>query len=93
MRSSSRGRKTRGKGSTGHGHGNRGKASQTQENYGIIATNVTPHSVQSSRQPVDYVSLNDGYEDETPSPSKKDARSHTGPGVLPQQHGYLLTSV
>ena len=49
-RSGSRGRKTGGKGSTGRGCGNHGKASQTlsesrQENYGIIATNVTPRSV------------------------------------------------
>ena len=97
-RSSSHGRKTGIKGSTGRGRGNRGKASQTlsesrQENYFIIAANVTLHSVRSSRQPIDYVSLNDGYEDEIPSPPKKDARSHMGPRVLPRQHGYLLTSV
>ena len=49
-RSGSCGRKTAGKLSTGRGRGNHGKASQTlskprQENYGIIATNVTPRSV------------------------------------------------
>ena len=38
------------------------------------------------------MSLNDGYKDETPSKvhPKKEARSHTDPRVLPQQHGYLL---
>ena len=87
-RSGSRGRKTGVKGSTGRGHGNHGKASQTlsesrQENYGIIATNVTLHSVQSSRQPIDYVSLNDGYEDETPSPSKKRRKESHRPRSAP----------
>ena len=89
-RSGSRGCKTGGKSSTGSGHGNHGKASQTlsesrQKNYGIPATNVTLRTVRSSRQPIDYVSLNDSYEDETLSLSKKDTRSHIGPGVLLQQ--------
>ena len=87
-RSGSRGRKTTRKGSTGRGHGNRGKASPTlsksrQENYGIIATNVTLHSVQSSRQPIDYVSLNDSYEDDTPSPSKKRCKESHRPRSAP----------
>ena len=87
-RSSSPGHKTGIKGSTGHGHGNRGKASRTlsesrQENYGIIATNVTLHSIQSSRQPIDYVSLNDGYEDETQSPSKKRCKESHRPRSAP----------
>ena len=87
-RSGSRGRKTGGKSSTGRGRGNRGKASQTlsesrQENYGISATNVTPHTVRSSRQPIDYVSLNDGYEDETPSLSKKRCKESHRPRSAP----------
>ena len=87
-RSGSHGRKTSGKCSTGRGRGNHGKASQTlsesrQENYGIIATNVTLRSVQSSRQPIDYVSLNDGYEDETPSPSKKRRKESHRPRSAP----------
>ena len=87
-RSSSRGCKTGRKGSTGRGCGNHGKASQTlsksrQENYGIIATNLTPRSVQSSRQPIDYVSLNDGYEDETLSPSKKRCKESHRPRSAP----------
>ena len=87
-RSGSHSRKTAGKGSTGLGHGNRGKASRTlsksrKENYGITATNVTPHSVRSSRQPVDYVSLNDGYEDETPSPSIKRCKESHRPRSAP----------
>ena len=44
---------------------------------------MTPHSVQSSRQPVDYVSLNDGYEDETPSPSKKRHKESHRPRSAP----------
>ena len=87
-RSGSRGRKTGVKGSTSRGCGNRGKASQTlsmsrQENYGIMAANVKPHSVRSSRQPIDYVSLNDGYEDETPSPSKKRRKESHRPKSAP----------
>ena len=74
--------KTGGKSSTGRGHGNHGKASQTlsksrQENYGISATNMTLCTVRSSRQPIDYVSLNDGYRDETPSLSKKKRRKES----------------
>ena len=87
-RSGSCGSKTGGKGSTGHGHGNHGKASQTlsqsrQENYGITATNMTPHSVRGSRQPIHYVSLNDGYEDETPSLSKKRRKESHRPRSAP----------
>ena len=87
-RSGSRGHKTSVKGSTGCGCGNHGKASQTlsesrQENYGIIAANVTLCSVQSSRQPIDYVSLNDGYEDETPSPTKKRCKESHRPRSAP----------
>ena len=87
-RSGSRGHKTGRKDSTGCGHGNRGKASQTlsksrQENYGITATNVTTRSVRSSRQQIDYVSLNDGYEDETPSLSKKRCKESHRPRSAP----------
>ena len=87
-RSSSRGHKTGVKGSTDCGRGKRGKTSQTlsesrQENYGITAANVKPHSVRSSRQQIDYVSLNDGYEDETPSPSKKRRKESHMPKSAP----------
>ena len=87
-RSGTHGRKTGVKGSIGCGRGNRGKASQTlsesrQENYGITAANVKPRSVRSSRQPIDYVSLNDGYEDETPSPSKKRCKESHRPKSAP----------
>ena len=54
-----------------------------QENYGITAANVKPHSIRSSRQPIDYVSLNDGYEDETPSPSKKRRKESHRPKSAP----------
>ena len=87
-RSGSHSRKTGGKGSTGRGRGNHGKASQTlsesrQEKYGITATNVTLCSVRSSRQPIGYVSLNDGYEDETPSLSKKRCKESQRPRSAP----------
>ena len=87
-RSGSHGHKTSGKGSTGCGDGNRGKASQTlsesrQENYGISVTNVTLHTVQSSRQPIDYVSLNDDYEDETLNLSKKRHKESNRPRSAP----------
>ena len=87
-RSSSRSCKTSGKSSTGRGRGSCGRTSQTlresrQETYGISATNVTPHTVWSSRQPIDYVSLNDGYEDETPSLSKKRRKESHRPRSAP----------
>ena len=97
-RSGSRGRKTDVKGSIDSGRGKRGKTSQTlsesrKEQYGITATTVKPRSIRSNTQQIDYVSLNDGYEEDTLSPTKKGARSHTGPKVLPQQDGYLRISV
>ena len=87
-RSGSCGHKTSIKGSTGRGRGNHGKGSQTlsesrQENYGITTANVKPRSVRNSRQPIDYVSLNDGYEDETPSPSKKRCKESHRPKSAP----------
>ena len=50
-------------------------------NYGISDTNITTRKVRISRQPVDYVSLNDGYdEEEEPQPEEKMAQR-----VLPTQ--------
>ena len=44
-------------------------------NYGISATNITTRKVRISRQPIDYVSLNDGYnEEEEPQPRKKQCK-------------------
>ena len=68
--------------------GSHGKASQTlsesrQENYGITAANVKPRSVRSSRQPIDWMSLNDGYEDETASPSKTRCKESHRPKSAP----------
>ena len=58
------------------GRGSHGKRSQMlsesrQENFGISISNITPCTVRSSRQPIDYLSLNDGYEDETPDNPKR----------------------
>ena len=41
-------------------------------NYGITPTSVNTHSVRSSRRKIDYISLNDGYdEDSTPATKRK----------------------
>ena len=40
-------------------------------NYGISVANITPSRKCSSRQDIDYVSLNEGYYEEEDSPSKK----------------------
>ena len=75
-RDSSHGHKTTGKSSTGHGRGSCGKRSHTlsesrQVNFRISIMNITPRTVNSSRQRIDYMSLNDGYEDEAPKFPKR----------------------
>ena len=55
-------------------HNNRPKtlSEKRQANYRISAMNITTRKVQISRQPIDYVSLNDGYDkEEEPQPRKK----------------------
>ena len=56
-----------------------------QENFRISISNITPHTVRSSRQPIDYLLLNDGYEDETldnPKQQHKDTyRPRSGPSA------------
>ena len=89
-RDSTRGYKTSDKHGKGRGHGSHGKRSQTlsesrQENFGISISNITPRTVRSSRQPIDYLSLNDGYEDETPDNPKQQRkdmyRPQSGPSA------------
>ena len=63
----------------GCGHVSRGRKSQIlsesrHENFGISCSNSTPHTVRSSRQPIDYLMLNDGYEDETPDNPKQQCK-------------------
>ena len=87
-RSGSRGRKTDVKVSTDSGRGKQGKTSKTlsesrQEQYGITAAMVKPCSVQSSRQQINYVSLNDGYEEETSSPTQKRRKESHRPKSAP----------
>ena len=48
-------------------------------NFGISAMNITTRKVQSSRQTIDYVSLNDGYDEEDEPQAKK----KTVPGSTP----------
>ena len=87
---STHGHKTSDKRGKGRGRGSHGKRSQTlsesrQENFRISISNITPHTVRSSRQPIDYLSLNDGYEDETlnnPKRWRKDTyRPRSGPSA------------
>ena len=46
-------------------------------NYGISATNITMRKVQISRQPIDYVSLNDGYDNEEEPQARKKWRKES----------------
>ena len=46
-------------------------------NYGISVANITPSRKRSSRQDIDYVSLNEGYYEEEDSPSKKKRRKES----------------
>ena len=52
-------------------------------NYGIIASNTTTRRVRSSRQPIDYVSLNDGYDEEDTTPTKKRRKESYRPRSAP----------
>ena len=72
----------------GHGRGSLGKRPQMlsesrQGNYGISVTNIIPRKVHSSRQQIDYVSLNDGYEDETPEFPKRRHKESYRPRTVP----------
>ena len=46
-------------------------------NYGISVANITPSRKRSSRQDIDYVSLNEGYYEEEDSSSKKKWRKES----------------
>ena len=46
-------------------------------NYGISAMNITTRKVQISRQPIDYVSLNDGYDEEEEPQARKRRRKES----------------
>ena len=52
-------------------------------NYGITPTNVSTRSVRSSRRKIDYVSLNDGFDDEDSTPAKKCAKESFRPRSAP----------
>ena len=53
-------------------------------NYRISAMNITTRKVRISRQPIDYVSLNDGYdEEEEPQPRKKWCKESYRPRSAP----------
>ena len=46
-------------------------------NYGISAMNITTRKLRINRQPIDYVTLNDGYEDEEEHQAKKKWRKES----------------
>ena len=47
------------------------------QNYGITATGVRTRSLHSNRHPINYLSLNDGLEEEVPqSPKQKRTTTH-----------------
>ena len=46
-------------------------------NYGISTMNITTRKVRISRQPIDYVSLNDGYDEEEEPQAKKKWRKES----------------
>ena len=52
-------------------------------NYGITPTNVSTRSVRSSRHKRDYVSLNDGFDDEESTPAKKRKKESFRPRSAP----------
>ena len=75
-RDSSRGRKTdssinSSKSSGSHGRRTQSLSESRHTNYSITPTNVSTRSVRSSRRKIDYVSLNDGFDDEDSTPTKK----------------------
>ena len=76
-RDSSRGRKTSNSNNSSKSSGSRTVRTHSLSesrltNYGITPTSVNTHSVRSSRRKIDYVSLNDGYdEDSTPANKRK----------------------
>ena len=75
-RDSSRGRKTSNSNNSLKSSGSRTVRSHSlsesrRTNYGITATSVNTRSVRSSRRKVDYVSLNDGYDEESTPANKR----------------------
>ena len=87
-RDSSRGRKSSNRGKIGKNSGNRGMRPQSlsesrRTNYVITSTNVTARSVRSSRRKIDYISLNDGYDDEDSTPAKKCPKESHRPRSAP----------
>ena len=52
-------------------------------NYGITPTNANTRSVRSSRRKIDYVSLNDGYDDEDSTPANKRKKESFRPRSAP----------
>ena len=75
-RDSSQGRKPSSSNNISKSSGSRGMRTQSfselrRTNYGITPTNVSTQSVRSRRRKIDYVLLNDGFDDEESTPAKK----------------------
>ena len=86
-RDSSHGRKTSNSNNSSKSSGSRtGRSDSLSEsrrtNYGITPTSVNTRSVRSSRRKVDYVSLNDGY-DENSTPANKRRKESFRPRSAP----------
>ena len=89
-RDSTQGRKAtnRDKGNTGCRGGGCGSRPQMlsesrRANYGISISNITPRKVRSSRQQIDYVSLNDGCDEEEPILTKRRHKESYQPRSAP----------
>ena len=88
-RGSNRGHACKPNGGIGCGKGaNKGKRPQTlseswSQNYGITATGVRTHSLHSNRQPINYLSLNDGLKEEVPQSPKQKRRTTHWPRSAP----------
>ena len=87
-RDSSRGRKPSSSTNSSKSSGSRGMRTQSlsesrRTNYGITPTNISTRSVRSSRRKIDYVSLNDGYDNEDSTPAKKHTKELFRPRSAP----------
>ena len=87
-RDSSRGRKPSSSNNSSKSSGSHGMRTQSlskfrRTNYGITPTNVSTRSVRSSSRKIDYVSLNDGYDEEDSTPANKRKKESFRPRSAP----------
>ena len=87
-RDSSHGRKPNSSINSSKSGGSRDRKAQSlsesrRANYGITPSNVNTRSVCSSRRKIDYVSLNDGFDDDDSTPAKKCTKESFRPRSAP----------